>query len=127
MILLDIDYFKTINDLLGHQTGDQVLICLAKIIKQALRKTDYLGRWGGEEFLIIVEEVVVEEAMLLAEKIRIMIETYDFNVGKAVTASFGVAGYKPGETEASMFKRLDDALYVAKKRGRNRVEIASSQ
>lgn len=124
LILMDIDYFKLVNDNLGHATGDQVLIQVTELMRSLLRKNDHLGRWGGEEFLIIAQEIGVEEGLLLAEKIRLTIEAWDFKIDQTVTASFGVANYHEGETEVDLFKRLDEALYKAKLKGRNRVEMA---
>jgi len=121
VILLDIDWFKKINDNYGHQTGDEVLIDLADILKDNARKTDCVSRWGGEEFLIVVCESDIDEAFNLAEKLRIKIQNYRFpSIGK-VTISGGVAQYVEGETASQLISRADNALYAAKNSGRNRV------
>lgn len=125
LILLDIDFFKIINDDLGHLIGDKVLVAISNLIKSQLRKNGHVGRWGGEEFLIVAQGVGLEEGVVLAEKFRMAIEQYDFGVGKTITASFGVACYQAGELGNPLFKRLDDALYLAKENGRNRVELAT--
>jgi diguanylate cyclase (GGDEF)-like protein/PAS domain S-box-containing protein len=125
MIMFDIDNFKNVNDTYGHSAGDYVLKTLAKIVRQAVRKIDYLIRWGGEEFLIILPENDLEKAHALAERIRKIIESYTFgNVGK-ITVSLGVAEFKGGETEETLIKNADDAMLKAKAKGRNRVEVSA--
>lgn len=123
IIIFDIDHFKEVNDKYGHSVGDYVLRSIADIMKDNIRKIDYFIRWGGEEFMIISSETNLKEAYALAERIREIIENYLFeNVGK-VTASFGVTEFKEDDTEDSLIKRADDAMYEAKKKGRNRVEV----
>ncbi len=123
IIVFDIDHFKEINDKYGHDKGDYVLKTIADIVKMTLRKSDYIIRWGGEEFLIILTETSLENAVKIADKIRFNIENYNFkDVGK-VTVSLGVTEIKKGETFDAAFKRADEALYIAKNKGRNRVEF----
>ncbi|WP_373034613.1 GGDEF domain-containing protein [Sulfurimonas sp.] len=122
IILLDIDYFKTVNDTYGHDLGDLILKEFSNIIKDNIRKIDMLGRWGGEEFMIICTNTDVKNAEILAEKIRKKIEEYDFEIVKNMTASFGVAQYSENLDFSSLFKHADEALYLAKNNGRNRVE-----
>jgi diguanylate cyclase (GGDEF)-like protein len=123
IILFDIDHFKKINDAFGHQAGDYVLKTLADIVSSNIRSTDFFARWGGEEFVILAPETDLEGAQILAEKIRKSIEEYPFeNVGK-VTSSFGVTEAYEKDTADSFVKRADAALYKAKDKGRNRVEI----
>lgn len=122
ILLLDIDKFKSVNDTYGHQVGDSVLKELAKILKENIRGEDAVGRWGGEEFLILLPSCQLEKALLLAEKLRHLIEEYSFETVGQKTASFGLATYHHGDDEKSMVARADEALYRAKENGRNRVE-----
>lgn len=123
IILIDLDYFKNVNDTYGHQVGDYVLVEAAKLFKSAVRDYDTVGRWGGEEFLVICPSTTLEDALRLAEKMRATLADYAFGeVGKK-TASFGVACYTPGDTLRSIISRSDKALYLAKENGRNRVEF----
>jgi diguanylate cyclase (GGDEF)-like protein len=122
IVMIDIDRFKKINDTYGHVEGDYVLKTIADLVREKLRKVNYFVRWGGDEFVVIAIETDLEGSRILAEKARKSIENYKFdNVGK-VTASFGIAQLKKGETEDSLITRADKALYKAKKNGRNRVE-----
>lgn len=121
VIMLDIDDFKSINDRFGHQVGDSVLVTLAKTLKEELRVTDTLGRWGGEEFFIICPETVLAGASQVAENLRASIERIQFETMGHVTASFGVATYREGEYENEMIGRADKALYRAKVSGKNQV------
>ncbi len=120
-VMLDIDHFKKINDTLGHLTGDSVLIKLAKILTAHVRAADTIGRWGGEEFIIILPETDLEGAAILAEKLRKTIELSDFENAKSITASFGVAQCQEEDTMEILIEKADKALYVAKENGRNRV------
>ena len=122
IILLDIDYFKLVNDEYGHNVGDETLISIAQILKNSIRDTDTVGRWGGEEFMILASETSIENAVLLADKIRKDIEQYEFNTIGHKTSSFGVSTYHVGDTQEMLVKKADDALYMAKNKGRNRVE-----
>jgi len=122
LILIDIDNFKELNDTYGHQTGDRVLKEVARVIRENLRRTDYLGRLGGEEFLVVLPETTPEKARLVAERIRKDIENLDLRVGK-LTISAGVTGLKKGDTMESLMNRVDRAMYLAKERGKNRTEI----
>jgi len=121
--ILDIDHFKNFNDTYGHLIGDEVLIMLANGVNQKVRNTDVFARWGGEEFVIIFVETKLDDAFKSADNIRKHIETLEHTSAGKVTASFGVTQYRDGDTLESIFKRCDDALYVAKENGRNRVEI----
>ena len=121
LIMIDIDYFKRINDRRGHDTGDRVLQMISEIVQTRIRKSDYLGRWGGEEFIVILPNTRKEFSLALAEKLRLIIYDTVFEPDNplSVTASFGVAQQEPGEDFASAFKRVDMALYCAKNQGRN--------
>ncbi|MDD2557571.1 MAG: diguanylate cyclase [Desulfuromonas sp.] len=126
VILFDIDYFKRINDTYGHLSGDKVLQEISTLSKKHLRDTDVLGRWGGEEFMIIAPGTDVAGATNLAEKLRQTIEDYAFTDAGSVTASFGIAVIRKEERQGSnhLLKRMDEALYKAKEQGRNRVVSA---
>lgn len=124
-MMLDIDHFKHINDTHGHLAGDFVLKTLAATLKKALRGSDILCRYGGEEFLIVLPETGFEETSILAERLRIQIEQSilhtDDHKKLNVTISIGVAGHQPGETYEQLIARADQTLYQAKESGRNRV------
>ncbi len=122
IIFFDIDFFKDVNDRYGHRVGDEVLKELTQFVSNLLRKSDIFGRWGGEEFLIILPETSKKEATMLAEKLRNAIEHHDFKHIKRLTCSFGVASFKKGDTSESIISRVDKRLYSAKESGRNRVE-----
>jgi len=122
IIIIDIDYFKKINDTYGHQVGDQVLIQFAKILKENIRKIDILGRWGGEEFMIICSETDFQGTIKLAQSLREIISNYDFPIIGNFSASFGVSTYNGDENIDKVIARADNALYKAKANGRNRVE-----
>lgn len=121
LILIDLDHFKRINDNRGHDSGDRVLMKFAKIIQRAIRKQDYLGRWGGEEFIVVMPNTKKEFALAMAEKIRILIfdDVFEPDNPLNITASFGIGDRLGDEDFASMFKRVDNALYSAKTQGRN--------
>jgi diguanylate cyclase (GGDEF)-like protein len=122
VIIMDIDFFKTVNDTYGHQVGDTVLKEFANILQSYSRKTDIVGRWGGEEFLIICTQTNKDAILFVANNLKKEIEAYPFSKVGQKTASFGVATYKKGDDTKDIIKRADDALYKAKRDGRNRVE-----
>ena len=122
VIMLDIDKFKSVNDTYGHQVGDTLLQEIASVLKTNIRLEDVLGRWGGEEFLILLPNMTGEGARLLAEKLRLAIETYSFSTVGSRTSSFGVASYAESDDTKTIVGRADEALYRAKEGGRNRVE-----
>ena len=122
MIMVDIDFFKSINDKYGHQAGDLVLQKMAQAIKSALRKSDIFGRIGGEEFSIVLIETERETALMTGERIRSCIEALSINTGKEtihITVSIGVTFFKEGDDISTLSKRSDEALYAAKEKGRN--------
>ncbi|MCP9815059.1 PAS domain S-box protein [Synechococcus sp. GreenBA-s] len=119
LILCDIDHFKTINDHLGHPVGDQVLIEFCRRIREQLRTSDGFGRWGGEEFLILLPQSEPDAALALAEKLRQLIAATPFSQAGTVTASFGVAQRREGESLTDWLQRLDGRLYASKEAGRN--------
>ncbi len=125
LILFDLDYFKKINDEHGHQTGDRILQQIARLVSQANRDADILARYGGEEFLILASATGINGAVKHAERLRHDIEHYNFDLPRQVTASFGVAEFKPEQDNLnSLIRRTDIALYNAKGRGRNCVAQA---
>ena len=123
LAILDIDHFKGVNDAYGHQVGDEVLIEFASILKNNLRKTDFVGRLGGEEFIIICPESNLQDVTDLMEIFREEIANHNFKSIKNKTASFGVTMSKEGDTIDSLIKRADNALYKAKDSGRNKVLV----
>jgi len=125
LILVDIDYFKNVNDTYGHDVGDKVLQDFAGLLKKSIRKTDIAGRWGGEEFMIILPESSASTACAVAEKIRKNIESAAFDTIGKMTASMGVCLMGGSDEADSLIKRADIALYEAKRNGRNMVQIAA--
>ena len=122
VIILDIDFFKQINDQYGHLVGDKVLIELAQFLRKEIRDTDYIGRWGGEEFIIINPHTSEKDAFMFAQRLRLHIEMHSFETVKNLTCSFGVCEYS--QTNNTMYKIIscaDSALYKAKELGRNGV------
>ncbi len=123
LILYDIDFFKKINDDYGHLVGDSVLVELSDLVKSSIRDSDKLFRFGGEEFIIILSNTALEGAHQAAEHIRKKVEEYQFSAIPGLTCSFGVSQYGEMDSVESFIKRCDDAMYKAKKKHRNRVEI----
>jgi len=125
LIMFDIDNFKHINDEFGHQEGDQVLINLTKVFKRSIRGTDQLYRYGGEEFVVIVNGADTFKATELAEKLRYILETSSISNSTKITASFGVAELQALESPTRWIDRADKAMYRAKRAGKNKVCIAN--
>jgi diguanylate cyclase (GGDEF)-like protein len=126
VLMVDLDHFKQVNDELGHLTGDRVLRGVAGRIKSAIRRVNYIGRYGGEEFLVIVMDAQGESACLIAERIRSQVADNPVKVRNStipITVSVGVASAHPDDTVESLIDRADKALYMAKRGGRNRVEV----
>ncbi len=125
--MLDIDHFKKINDHYGHLTGDEVLEEIAVLIRRNIRETDIVGRYGGEEFIIILPKTNLSSAWVVAERLRSIIEKTGMkdSAGNAftITVSQGLVGWERDEDAASLISRADEALYKAKEKGRNRVQI----
>jgi diguanylate cyclase (GGDEF)-like protein/PAS domain S-box-containing protein len=119
LVMLDIDRFKSINDRFGHNAGDLVLKSIAELIKNRIRKIDTLARWGGEEFVLLLPNTPVYKAAVLAEELRESISKMDVLGVDRVTASFGVAGYCPGDTVDTLVNKADNMMYEAKAAGRN--------
>lgn len=123
VILFDIDSFKAVNDTYGHQTGDDVLQSIAAIMRKNMRKTDTIGRWGGEEFVIITLEPELDKLIHFAEKLRKAVESYEFYTAGSITCSFGVTVYVNGDTGETMISRADKAMYEAKDSGKNCIKV----
>lgn len=124
ILLLDIDHFKSINDNLGHAAGDAALRELANLLIKTVRETDVVARWGGEEFIILVEDSTLDQAIVFAERVRAGIDSYPFTINHPVSVSIGIARYYPQLSECeTTISRADLALYEAKRSGRNQVKV----
>ncbi len=124
IIMLDIDHFKVINDTRGHDAGDQVLKKLARLFEGAIRSSDFVARWGGEEFLICCTTIEEDDLLPIAETIRLLVARTDFGLGGTITASLGCAAIVKGENIGELIKRADIALYEAKNNGRNQTVVS---
>ncbi|MDD4753734.1 MAG: sensor domain-containing diguanylate cyclase [Desulfitobacteriaceae bacterium] len=125
IIIFDIDNFKEINDSYGHKTGDRILKDITSLIKYTLRATDKLFRWGGDEFIILLPESNLKNAIKVANKIREAIQLFDFNIkNKRITISLGAGGYTLDENPEQFVARVDNALLRAKFSGKNKIEIS---
>lgn len=127
LVMVDVDYFKSINDTFGHEAGDKVLIEIARVLGTGVRDYDTCGRWGGEEFLVIMPETAAGDAVALVERVQRAIGEVRVpadNTQIQATASFGIAERRPGDPIAELIKRADEALYSAKHAGRNRCHVA---
>ena len=124
LILIDVDHFKTVNDVHGHAVGDQILQSVTQIMNLRIRMSDSLYRIGGEEFVVVVDGQSLERAEHLGEQLRTLVEVNELVPGSNVTISLGVAELEPGETFSRWLCRADDALYRAKRAGRNTLRSA---
>ena len=122
IIMLDIDHFKRVNDTYGHGVGDDVLVGMARLLREHTRDADALGRLGGEEFVVVCRHSNAEACLQSAIKLREAIAAHHFPGVGQVTSSFGIASCRPDDTAATLLARADAALYRAKYAGRNRVE-----
>lgn len=123
LLWIDIDNFKNINDNYGHQTGDLIIQELASIIRESLRSTDYPGRWGGDEFLLILPESNIENAKIIASNLLQKIKNRTFSNCIKTTISIGLCDYQTNDTAKSMFSKADKALYMAKEKGKNTIVV----
>lgn len=121
VLLFDIDHFKQVNDTHGHEEGDRILKTLVAAIQEGLREADQLGRWGGEEFLVLVPNTRLEDAGVFAERLRDRVARTPFGLEMPVTISIGVAEWAPGDSQRNLLARADRSMYRAKHLGRNRV------
>ncbi|GAC13377.1 GGDEF domain-containing protein [Aliiglaciecola lipolytica] len=124
ILMLDVDYFKQVNDTYGHQVGDEILVKIAETLVNSCRTTDNVGRYGGEEFLIVLPQTDKLQAYELAERIRINVASLTFVQKWELTCSIGVANLLPQQDIHQFIKQADDAVYKAKNAGRNRVVCA---
>ena len=123
LILIDIDSFKDVNDTYGHLQGDILLIEFAELLKQSVRQGDYVSRWGGEEFLIILPHTNLAQTTHLAKKIHSKLQRHSFSVIQKKTASFGVSELKSGQSIKETLSCIDKALYESKEKGKNCITI----
>ncbi len=123
LLMMDIDNFKKINDTFGHVSGDSVLAQMGKILQESLRQDDTPVRYGGEEFTVLVPQANLLQIFRVAEKLRCKIADHDFGIDAQVTVSIGGTLYRPGEGAESFIHRADEALYVAKRQGKNTVRL----
>lgn len=124
LIMFDIDHFKLVNDNHGHDVGDSVLREICTLARSQIRDNDRLARWGGEEFMVLMDGAQLRQARTLAERLRKAVEAYTFTgLPGGCTSSFGVAQWLKTETRAAFLKRVDEALYRAKESGRNKVVV----
>ena len=124
VVMIDIDFFKNVNDTYGHKIGDNVLIEFAELLSSNIRKTDYIGRYGGEEFLLLCPDTDINGAKKLVENLLNIISTHQFTDQKLhLTASFGVTALKTQESEEDTIIRADKALYISKEAGRDRMTL----
>lgn len=121
LIMFDIDHFKKINDVNGHMVGDEILKRMVRLVKENIRQVDIFCRWGGEEFMIVLPHTGKKGAAVFAEKIRQRVESYSFCSGLKITISLGITESFPGCSSEVMIGNVDEALYRAKKKGRNQV------
>lgn len=127
--LLDLDHFKLINDQYGHKVGDAALVHAVEVVMRAIRSIDVLGRYGGEEFVILMPETSLDRGQEIAHRVRVLLAETPFlfeDKSISITASFGVAALEAGEPGERILNRADVAMYEAKRRGRNRVELAAT-
>jgi diguanylate cyclase (GGDEF)-like protein len=126
VLFVDIDHFKNVNDSHGHLVGDQMLKIVADTMRYSLRASDFIGRWGGEEFLVILYEVAEKQFFAIAEKLRSLVEQNSLITDKGevvVTISIGGIMVQPGDTMKTILQRADENLYESKNAGKNRVTI----
>jgi diguanylate cyclase (GGDEF)-like protein len=126
LVMLDIDHFKAVNDSFGHQAGDHVLIEIASRLRRSLRGNDMVARWGGEEFIVLLRDCALPEALRIAEGIRAEIAEVPFGTLGRLTVSIGVAEVRADDDLAAWLERADQALYRAKRAGRNEVAAAEA-
>jgi diguanylate cyclase (GGDEF)-like protein len=128
LVMVDIDHFKKVNDTFGHTEGDQVLCKISSLLKNSVRKKDTVARYGGEEFILILPEASLESSFVIAERIRRLVENTSFEVGRAqvkITISMGISNFPShrAKSKEELVKMADQALYDAKREGRNKVCI----
>jgi diguanylate cyclase (GGDEF)-like protein/PAS domain S-box-containing protein len=127
LIMFDIDHFKKTNDTYGHDVGDEVLAGLAQLAEKCIWETDIVARWGGEEFMVLLPHTNLDGALTLAERIRSRVAENSFKTVGSITCSFGVTQFVKTDDSETFTKRVDQALYEAKQKGRNRVVAAKAK
>jgi diguanylate cyclase (GGDEF)-like protein len=123
LVIIDIDHFKKFNDTYGHLIGDEILISLANACSKAIRITDVFARWGGEEFIVLLSNIDSKASIKVIKNLQQAIYKINHKIAGSVTVSFGITEVKENDTVDSMFKRADEALYIAKENGRDRYEV----
>ncbi len=123
LIMFDLDNFKKVNDTYGHNMGDHVLKEVAQLVSDSIRAHDIFTRWGGEEFMVLIPKSDQSQAVILAEKLRCLLAAHDFGNGLQVTSSFGVTQFRVGDHADTFTSRSDKAMYLAKQKGRNRIDV----
>ena len=121
LIMIDVDHFKLINDEFGHLVGDKVLIAMSDLVRRSVRAIDLPARWGGEELVVLCPDSHLDQALILAERIRQAVRDHDFDTGRRQTVSIGVATLGPSDDIDQLLNRADQALYIGKSSGRDRV------
>ena len=126
-LMIDLDTFKHINDTFGHLKGDEVILEVARIMKRMIRPTDFAGRWGGDEFVIILPGTTLPGALIVANRLQKAFQTIQLPDHSFLTASIGCTTASSNESEQIFYKRMDDALYLAKEGGRNRIILLDAE
>lgn len=126
-LMIDLDTFKHINDTFGHNKGDEMIREVASILKRMIRPTDFAGRWGGDEFVILLPDTTPPSALIVASRLQEAFQTIHLPDLSFLTASIGCTTASPDETEQTFYKRMDDALYLAKEGGRNRIILLDAE
>lgn len=126
-LMIDLDTFKRINDTFGHAKGDEVIREVASILTRMIRPTDFAGRWGGDEFVILLPGTTLGSALIIASRLQKAFRRIHLPDSSFLTASIGCTTASPEETEAGFYKRMDDALYLAKEGGRNRIILLDAE
>jgi diguanylate cyclase (GGDEF)-like protein len=127
VLMFDIDFFKKINDNFGHDIGDKVLFNLIRVVKNTLRDIDFIGRYGGEEFLIVMPETTLVEAKVIANRVKSKVSQHDFeHIGK-LTISLGLVEFHDDESVDEILKRVDDLMYKSKEEGRDRLSLEDNE
>ena len=121
LMMFDIDYFKLVNDTYGHNIGDSVLQELSKLILKNKRQSDKFARWGGEEFIMVLPETTSKDSLIFAKKIRKIIADHSFEKVAQITVSIGICVFQENDIKEKLLQKVDEALYEAKNKGRNRV------
>jgi diguanylate cyclase (GGDEF)-like protein len=127
VLLCDIDHFKSVNDEFGHFAGDRILVRIGQLLKDHFRRGDAVGRWGGEEFLVVLPNLTQAEAEVISENFRARIERETHPPKGKLTVSLGLAMIRPDESAESLLKRADRALMLSKQTGRNRLYICQCE